>query len=36
MGDITRTIDDLVKDEERQLKIEELEDKNKENKERDD
>ena len=36
MGDITRTIDDLVKDEERQLKIEELEDKNMENKERDD
>ena len=36
MGDITRTIDDLVKDEERQLKIEELEDKNVENKERDD
>ena len=36
MGDITRSIDDLVKDEERQLKIEELEDKNVENKERDD
>ena len=31
MGDITRTIDDLVKDEEHQLKIEELEDKNKKN-----
>ena len=36
MIDITRTIDELKKDEERQLKIEELEDKNLESKERDD
>ena len=35
-GDITRTIDELKKDEERQLKIEELEEKNLESKERDD
>lgn len=36
MGDITRSIDDLEKDEERQLKIEETEHNNLENKERDD
>ena len=36
MGDITRTIDELKKDEEKQLKIEQLEDKNLEVKERDD
>ena len=35
-GDITRTIDELKKDEERQFKIEELEEKNLESKERDD
>ena len=36
MGDITRTIDELKKDEEYQLKLEQLEDKNLEVKERDD